>query len=110
MTTRTDILEQERIKRTFCDYRCSPRMAWNSGFWDGHGDAKNRWPRRHEGSAVKPLPAWSPFYAAGYRAGFEAFMDDGFDGGRSSEYWHGWRDAQSDGEIRSLLRREDGWK
>lgn len=108
---RIDTLEAERITRKG-GYTCSPRMAWNSGFWDGVSDAKAQRSRRTEGSHLFALPAWSPFYRAGYGVGYDAVRFGSAAGNLadSTELWEAWRRLETSASIRRMLAGEEGWK
>lgn len=108
MIDRNATLEAHRITRKG-GYVASPRIIWNGGFWDGAYDVRNGQPVRQEGAGERPLPAWSAFYRAGYRAGVDASRD-GFRGDDSTASWGAWVAAAKAPEVRRMLANEEGWK
>lgn len=98
-------LEAETIRRTFCDYTASPRMVWNSGFWDGYNDRRNGRPERRQGAAEQPLPTWSPFYTAGYTIGYDA---DAHGHDSSEPEWETFVAVTNEATLRLYMRHEDG--
>lgn len=83
-------------------YKTSARQSFNSGFWDGASDKRHAWGERTE-TSERPLPAWSPFYRAGYRAGFGA----GADGSQpSTAWWHAFLKGQTGPSLRAMLAEE----
>lgn len=108
MTTIAQTLEV-RYNRANDHYEVSPRITWNGGFWDGLSDVRNRRIRRIENAAIQPLPAWSPFYCAGYNEGFNAGAD-GYNGEDSSDFWFEWVRSRTATGLRSMIKREQGYK